>query len=121
MKAAKKQIPKESDTQKAIIDYLDSRGILNWRENLGGVPHSVGGKVIYRKNPKKGFPDLCCLYCGLFVGIEVKAKTKQSKEQFEWQQKFEQNGAIYILAKSVEDVEESLKSLRLEEYLPGVG
>lgn len=119
----KKKIPKESDTQKAIIDYLDSRGILNWRVNLGGVPHTVGGKIIYRKNPMKGMPDICGLYCGLFFGIEVKAKTKQSTEQFAWQQKFEQNGAIYILAKSVEDVAEALKSLRLEaeEYLPGVG
>jgi len=110
----KKKIPKESDTQKAIIDYLDSRGILNWRVNLGGVPHTVGGKIIYRKNPMKGMPDICGLYCGLFFGIEVKAKTKQSPEQFTWQQKFEQNGAIYILAKSVEDVREALDSLRLE-------
>jgi hypothetical protein len=117
----KKKTPKESDTQKAIIDYLDSRGILNWRVNLGGVPHHVNGKLIYRKNPMKGMPDISAIYCGLFIGIEVKAKTKQSDEQFQWQQKLEQNGAIYILAKSVEDVAEGLASVRLEENLPGVG
>ena len=117
----KKKIPKESDTQKAIIDYLDSRGLLNVRVNLGGVPHTVNGKTIYRKNPMKGFPDILTWYCSITIGIEVKAKTKQSPEQFAWQQKFEQNGAIYILAKSVDDVSEALASLRLEEFLPGVG
>ena len=117
----KTKVPKESETQKAIIDYLDARGILNWRVNLGGVPHTVNGKIIYRKNPMKGMPDISCIYCGLFVGIEVKAKTKQSPEQFAWQQKLEQNGAIYILAHSVEDVRDAFDSLRLEENLPGVG
>lgn len=106
---------KESEIQKAIMDYLDYRGILHWRVNLGGVPHTVGGKIIYRKNPMKGMPDICGLYCGLFFGIEVKAKTKQSDEQFEWQKKFELNGAVYILARSVDDVKEALDSLRLEE------
>jgi hypothetical protein len=108
---------KESDVQKAIMDYLDSRGILNWRVNLGGVPHTVGGKIIYRKNPMKGFPDISALYCGLFVGIEVKAKTKQSQEQLDWQNKFESNGAIYIVAKSVDDVIDCLNSLTLERVV----
>lgn len=110
----KKPIPKESDTQKAIIDYLDSRSVLNWRVNLGGVPHTVNGRIIYRKNPMKGFPDVSAIYCGLFIGIEVKAKTKQTPEQLKWQKDFEDNGAIYILAHSVDDVENALNSLTLE-------
>lgn len=107
----KKPILKESDMQKTIIDYLNFRGLLNWRNNMGAIMHSVKGEMRYRKNPNKGMPDLFTLYCGLLVGIEVKAKTKQSPEQYSWQQRLEQNGAIYILAHSVEDVAEVLKSL----------
>jgi hypothetical protein len=106
---------KESEIQKAITDYLKAHGVKHWRNNMGAVMHSVKGEVRYRKNPNKGIPDLFCLYCGLLVGIEVKAKTKQTKEQLEWQKELEDNGAVYILARSVADVDAALKSLHLEE------
>lgn len=113
---------KESEIQKSIMDYLDYRGILAWRNNMGAVMHSVKGEVKYRKNPNKGQPDITALYCGLHVGIEVKAaKGRQTKEQLDWQQRLENNGAIYILARSVDDVKEALDSLRLEEPHAGVG
>jgi hypothetical protein len=46
---------------------------------------------------------------GQFVAIEVKAHTgRQSPEQFAFQVMVETLGGVYILARSVEDVEEAL-------------
>ena len=101
---------KEGDILKAITDFLTAKGILHWRANLGGVMHHVNGKMIFRKNPMKGFPDIAGAVDGKMFAIEVKKpKTgRQSPEQKDWQEKLEQNGVTYLIATSVDDVLKNL-------------
>lgn len=55
----------------------------------------------------RGTPDIICvLEGGIFCGIEVKTKIgRQSPEQILFQKRLEALGGIYILARSVADVQ----------------
>lgn len=69
---------------------------------MGGVKH--GG--VRKRNPMKGFPDLWGLQPGgrLFA-IEVKRPDGRfSKEQIQWRKYLIDNGAIYIAARSIDDL-----------------
>jgi hypothetical protein len=57
---------KESETQKAILEWLAWRKIFHCRNNSGAI----------------GSPDIVCVINGQYVGIEVKApKGKQNESQ----------------------------------------
>lgn len=48
------------------------------------------------------------------MGIEVKTMVgRQSKDQKNWQRNCERSGGLYILARSVEDVEAALREANL--------
>ena len=58
-----------------------------------------------------GIPDIVCCINGRFVGIEVKNKGKlwnQSEEQKIHQELIERSGGLYILADSLQTVQEAL-------------
>ena len=61
----------------------------------------------------KGVPDiLAILPKGIFCGIEVKTERgKQSADQILFQKRSERLGARYILARSVEDVDNLIDTL----------
>jgi Holliday junction resolvase len=53
-----------------------------------------------------GSPDIVAVIHGRYVGIEVKAaKGKQSENQMQFQRELEAAGGIYLLVKSIEDIE----------------
>ena len=111
-KEAKKPFVKESEIQSQILRYLDKKKILYWRQALGGVAHSVNGRIIYKKNPMKGFPDIAGLHMGLFFTVEVKSeKGRMSVEQKEWLLDLSSQGAMCLTAKRVEDVIEFIETL----------
>lgn len=57
-----------------------------------------------------GQPDIFAIIQGRFVGIEVKTATgRQSKDQKNWQRNCERAGGLYIIARSVDDVEAALR------------
>lgn len=65
---------------------------------------------------KVGIPDIEGILNGQYIGIEVKVpkspttkKTYQSKEQKIFQALVEKSGGIYIVARSIDDVEELFK------------
>lgn len=89
-----------SDLRQAVQDYLRLRGAVVYG-NLGGL-----GQV-------RGRADLtACLRGGAYCDIEIKTGSGvQSREQREQQARVEQAGGIYILARSVEDVEAQLVEL----------
>ena len=61
-----------------------------------------------------GQPDIFAIIQGRFVGIEVKTVVgRQSKDQKNWQRNCERAGGLYILARSVEDVEAALREAGL--------
>lgn len=72
--------------------------------------HQVGGKMVYKKNPLKGFPDIAGVLKrrdrGRFFAIELKTKTgKLSPEQIMWAMELEQSGAAVAVVRSIEDLE----------------
>lgn len=100
---------KESDVQKAILDYLGYKQIFHYRNNSGAFKTNSGG--FYRFGTP-GSPDIIAVIHGRFIGIECKApKGKQSENQKMFQQTLEEAGGFYILAYSIDDVEEGLKEI----------
>ena len=96
---------KESEIQKAILDYLKSKGIFAWRAFTGPVLHA-GGRI-KAKNPMAGCPDICGILApnGRMLLIEVKTDTgKVAPHQQDWIDKSNQSGALAFVARSVDDV-----------------
>ena len=57
----------------------------------------------------KGMADIAGLYKGRMIQIECKVgRDFQKPEQLAWQKMIERFGGIYILARSIEDVERGL-------------
>lgn len=98
---------KESDLLKLVLDYLALHRIFHWRQNVGAVTN--GKRFIRFARP--GFPDVCCVVKGKFIGIELKRdKDKaQSRVQIQFQNELERAGGKYILAHKLEDVMAGLK------------
>lgn len=94
----------EQEVQKAIIDYLQYHRVFCWKQNNTGVyKHSTGR---YIPSGKKGLPDIVAVVGGKFVGIECKRKGGvQTESQKLFQTQLERAGGLYILARSIEDVE----------------
>jgi hypothetical protein len=98
---------KESDVQRAILDYLALRRIFHYRNNSGAfaIPASATHQRRFFRAGVVGAPDIVCVIDGQYVGIEVKApKGRQSEHQKEFQRQLESAGGRYILAHSMDDV-----------------
>ena len=86
----------EAELKKDIKRYLDSIGVY-WCMIKGGA-HS-----------KPGDPDMIACVCGRFIGIEAKTYDGvQSPIQKIRQRQIEESGGLYVLARSVEDVEDAV-------------
>ena len=96
----------EKEIQNAILTKFATRTDMRlWRMNTGAI--KVNDRFV--KFGIKGQADLSgILPDGVRLEIEVKAEgKKQSKEQKIYQRVIERFGGVYILAYSVEEVEES--------------
>lgn len=100
---------KESDIQSLILIFVTSiEGSFFWRQNTG-VFHDANGVRRLRSNIK-GTPDILGTLKGRMVAIEVKTTVgRQSEAQKQWQRNCERAGGLYILARSVNDVEVALR------------
>lgn len=82
--------------------YPDLKGVFAIPN--GGLRTKFQGKWLVDEGMRKGVPDVMCIKSvGEFRGlvIEMKfGKNKQTKEQKEWQDQFEQNGWLYLVCKS---------------------
>ena len=93
---------KESETQKAILEWLDWKHIFHYRNNSGAFVDS--NEHFYRFGAV-GSPDIVFVVNGQYAGIEVEAsKGRQSDNQKEFQRQLEAAGGRYILAHSLDDV-----------------
>ena len=101
----------ENLIQNAIMDYLSIRNVFHWRNNT--TPIYDPTRHCFRKmNSKKGVPDIICIIKGRFVGIEVKTdKGKQNPDQKKFEIDCLNNGGVYCLARSIDDVQEMLKEV----------
>ena len=102
----------EGRVLKAVSEYLALQERLGrcvfWRQNNGGVYDP--SRKIFRKpqgaGQKAGIPDLVAVIAGRCVGIEVKSDVgRLSPAQSEIKALLERHGAVYIVARGVQDVE----------------
>lgn len=106
----------EGDIKKSICDYLAYRSDLRfWVQESQGTYDPNAGK--FRKKKSKyqmnGISDIIVLmkYSNLppfFVGLEVKAKSKQTESQIAFQKLIQEIGGLYFVVHSVEESIESL-------------
>lgn len=106
----------EQDIQREIVSWLDTQKAIgrldHWRVTIGVA---LVGKGIRRKNPLKGHPDLAgVLRPGArYFTIEVKRPGSLAgrwyPEQLEWGTRLREDGVLYIVATSVEDVKRAIE------------
>lgn len=110
-------IRKESEIQRAILDYLKLRGIFAWRMKNEGTYDPRSGR--WRAGTgTRGLPDIGgVLPSGRALLIEVKTATgRVSPTQKAFLARAVDAGALAFVARSVEDVEIEIDDWR-EDYL----
>jgi hypothetical protein len=101
----------ERTLKAAILVRLSQLGCFAWN-NPTGVATPLGQKHAVRYgNP--GAPDVLALVRGgRLLAVECKsARGRQRPEQRAWQARCEAMGAVYVLARSVSDVEIALRDI----------
>lgn len=120
----KKQYDSESDIQRQICDYLASCNYFFWRSN--NIP--VFGRAL-PKYAARGLPDICILWRGVFIGLEVKRPKSDMREpngrkvreggltndQDEFGAKMMFNDGEYALVRSVEDAIVTLQAVSIRK------
>jgi hypothetical protein len=100
----------ESEILRSLCDYLSLKKRFFWRSNnIPPVQRFGDGSMAFRRLPAyslKGIPDIIMIdSTGHFIGIEAKGKKgRLSPEQEDFRRRCKENGAEYIVAKSVDDL-----------------
>jgi len=105
---------KESHIQNEIMLAMSAAGLLTWRNHVGVYRAMDSDRVIKIGTP--GQPDIMAIMpiiitpemvgqlVGLSYNVEVKTATgRQSQGQQAWQKQAEQRGAVYQVARSVDE------------------
>jgi hypothetical protein len=97
---------RESTVLRECLHYLHNQGIFAWRNNTGTV--WMGGQPVSFGYP--GSSDIVgILPGGKFLAVECKSATgKQSDKQKAFQEKVTAAGGLYLLVRSVEDLERGI-------------
>lgn len=92
----------EREIQDVILKYLKWKGYFCWRNNVGRKHNLQFGL--------KGSADIMGITKnGIFFAVEVKDwKGKQSPEQKVFAKRVEDNNAVYILARDMDDIKDIL-------------
>lgn len=113
----------EREIQNNIMLAIGGRSDVRlWRQNAGKFFHVPNPCPRCRTQGRwiagapKGAADISGVFRGKCLQIEVKASTNQSHEQAAWERMIRTQGGIYVLARSVEDVQGAL--LRESERTP---
>jgi hypothetical protein len=104
---------KESAIQGEVMAWLAMQDFVFWRNNTGAAHNtytrkngSIGSSFI--RYGVRGLPDILAIEpgTGRLIGIEVKRPGMyQTHEQEEWQTRFEDAGALYLVVRSADDLE----------------
>jgi len=110
---------RETDTVKAIVEYLRLRGYLAWRVNTGAFKAEYKGKTRFHRFGVKGMSDIIGIVSstdgvhqygpliGRFLAIEVKSAIgTPTPEQVAFLAAVVKAGGIAFLARSLDDVKE---------------
>jgi hypothetical protein len=97
---------KENSVKRACLEYLAARGVFAWSNNTGAV--RVDGKRFVRFG-MKGSPDILGVTNGgRILCVETKSERgRQTAEQREFEEAVRERGGVYVVAKSVLDLQEA--------------
>lgn len=103
----------EKQIENQILFWLRAQGIYSWKNQSVGIFDAK--KQVFRKSKNpwhiNGVADILGVIEGRFLSIEVKSKKGvHSDSQKTFAENVGKNGGIYILARSVEDVQSALSS-----------
>ncbi len=100
----------ETQLVNACLEFLSyQKGVKAWRNNTGAYKTESGGFVRYGE---KGSPDIIVCHRGDLIGIEAKVgKNIQSEAQKQWQYELEEAGGLYLIVRSLEELEKRFKGL----------
>lgn len=105
----------ENDLKRAVLEYLEVRGIWAWRQNAGAVISEYKGKKRFFKfSTQKGISDILgVLNDGRILAIECKVKpNKPTVEQLEFLGNVKRRGGVACLCWNLEDVSEAINEGR---------
>lgn len=103
--------PKEAEILKRTCERLQELGVYFWRNNnIPVFAQSNDGKYRFRALPKfgkKGLPDIFAIKEGRLYGIEVKRPSAPLRpEQTKIQEEFLSNGAVYVVVRTPEQIQQ---------------
>jgi hypothetical protein len=102
----------EGAVVKACLEYLEIRGVYAYRQNTGAAEYQdKTGKKRFVRYGKPGASDIIGLLpSGRFIAVECKAHGgRLSEHQFRFLRDIERMGGLAVVARSVEDLAQSLK------------
>lgn len=90
----------------AVVDLLTLKRINHWKNNVAAM--KIEGRFV--RCGERGLPDVIAIGTGgRLVGLECKTGSgKLSEDQEEWQAKFEESGALFVVVRSLHDVADAL-------------
>jgi hypothetical protein len=102
----------EANVKNAVFHYLtvkENMGqLMWWPTNNTGVWNEKKQCFMHNKWRKKGVPDAMVMKNRVFYGVELKSKTGNArKEQFAFKAQLERHGGVYLIIRSVEDIEKA--------------
>jgi hypothetical protein len=95
----------EAAILRSCLEYLRARGVFCWRQNSGALATPGGGFM--RATDIAGVADIIgVLPGGRFLAVECKSvRGRQVASQRAFQEAAERSGGLYVLARSVEDLQ----------------
>ena len=103
------QLPKlrEADVLRTVRDYLKVHRIFHFRMNVGAMKFDK--RFVYFGTI--GAPDIFAVHHGRVFALECKSPTGfMQRSQIAFEQEFEKAGGIYVIVRSVEDVDLALRA-----------
>ena len=98
---------READVLRTVGDYLKVHRIFHFRMNVGAM--KVDKRFVYFG--MVGAPDIFAVYRGQVFAFECKAPGgEQTLGQRAFKVEFEAAGGIYVIVRSVEDVDLALRA-----------
>lgn len=96
----------ESRVLRSLYAWLSLHRVFHWRVNTGAYKHPESGQYIRYGLP--GCSDILGITrggTGRLLAIEAKATSGLSAQQQRFKERIEENGGLYIVARSVDDLE----------------
>ena len=103
---------RETDIVRACLDWFAAMRILAWRSNSGGVMGEYKGKKRFvRFNSAPGMSDICAVYRGRFIAVEVKMPGKHSTpEQIRFQNAVAAAGGLALEVHSTDELAKAMET-----------